>query len=59
MTPMETLIKGLQDIKDRTRWDPEVDHIDADKLLLEFIDNPEVTKFFEGPSDQMITMWYA
>lgn len=34
--------------------DPEADHLNADELLLEFINDPEVTKAFE-----YIEKWYA
>lgn len=35
-------------------YDPEADHIEADKLLLAFIDDGEVAAAFEA-----IAKWYA
>lgn len=34
--------------------DREADHLEADRLLLEYIDDPEVTKAFEN-----IPKWYG
>lgn len=34
--------------------DPEADHCNADKLLLEFINDPEVSRLFHD-----IEKWYA
>lgn len=48
----EELIKKLKE--ECNTDDPEMDHIKADRLLLEFIDDELVTEAFKN-----IEMWYA
>lgn len=53
----EKLLERLQSISEAQysgRWDGEQDHIDADKLLLEYINDSEITKAFNH-----IHKWYA
>ena len=46
---IEELVKALENLSGG-----EEDHMEADDLLLTFIDNPEVTRAFER-----IDKWYA
>jgi len=50
----QELVKALKAIVERKSGDPETDHIEADELLLEYIDNEEVKEAFGA-----IEMWYA
>lgn len=50
---IEDLIKRLTDIS-KNGYDSEADHIKADKLLLEFINDERVTVAFD-----YISKWYA
>lgn len=50
---IEKLIEELNKIA-KNAYDEESDHSQADKLLLEFINNEEVTKAFNS-----IDKWYA
>jgi hypothetical protein len=49
----EELLKFLRDHEGAT-GDPEVTHIEADRALLAYINDDEITKAFEA-----ITKWYA
>lgn len=51
---IEELREGLLKILNRTGQDEEVDHADADDLLLEYINDREVTDTYEA-----IDKWYA
>ena len=51
---IEELRSRLREIADRRLKDAEVDHGVADGLLLEFINDPEVTKAYSD-----IEKWYA
>ena len=52
---METLKELIDKLKLlNNNGDEEINHIDADNLLLEYINNPEVTKAFHD-----IKKWYA
>jgi len=53
---LKDLINRLEYIRTRTMSgkDEEDDHIDADKALLEFIGDPEVTEAFHS-----IRKWYS
>lgn len=51
MTKQE-LLEKLEELHDG--WDHEANHSIADKLLLEFINDPEVTEAFDK-----IEKWYA
>ena len=53
MTRADLLAK-MRDIRDRGGKDPERDHSDLDDLLLEYINDPVVTKVFER-----VEKWYA
>lgn len=53
MTIEELRLKLLA-IEDHSRGDNERDHIYADDLLLEFIGDPEITKFYRQSG-----FWYA
>lgn len=44
----------LRRLRDEVSADPESGHLEADRALLEFIDDPEVTEAFEA-----IAKWYA
>ena len=49
---LETLLRTLHEIRRRggpnqLNVDIEADHIEADKALLDYIDNPDVTDVFE------------
>jgi hypothetical protein len=51
------LILALKAIIQRQKtdsFDPECDHVDADELLLAYINDPDVTKTFND-----IEKWYA
>jgi hypothetical protein len=48
------LVKALRKLKTDPNLDIEDVHVEADRLLVEFIDDPEVTKAFED-----IDKWYA
>lgn len=48
---LEKLLNRLKDLKDA---DPEWGHSEADKALLEYINNSEVTEAFEE-----IDKWYS
>lgn len=45
------LIKQLQSLEN---FDPEVSHVQADKLLLEYIDDEDIEAAFEA-----VEKWYA
>jgi len=49
----EQLIQRLKDLA-YDQLDEEMEHIDADNALLEFINDPEITKAYEA-----INKWYA
>lgn len=49
----DELLAGLKTISDEIH-DPEVAHIAADKLLLKFIDDKEITEAYKK-----IDKWYA
>lgn len=51
---IKTLIEQLKELATNPDFDPEEDHIKADDLLLEFIDNADVTENFKA-----IEKWYA
>ena len=53
MTVRELVLR-LNDIEGRGGYDKERDHIEADELLLEYINDPLVTEAFEE-----IGKWYA
>lgn len=49
----EGILRALQELKgDHT--DPEASHIEADELLLDYINDPEITEAFEG-----VAKWYS
>lgn len=48
----ETLLKKLRDLDGAA--DPEHAHAEADKLLLEFINDEEITEAFNN-----LELWYA
>lgn len=48
----QELIQKLSAINQN--WDEEINHLMADDLLLEYINNPEVAKAFKS-----IKKWYA
>ncbi len=50
----DELIAKLKAIAESGQGDQETDHVDADRLLLEYINNAEVTKAFDA-----ISKWYA
>lgn len=50
----EELLQKLLDIAKEGRCDEENDHVDADKLLLQFINDESVTAAFDS-----IKKWYA
>lgn len=56
MPKREILIEALKGIVEKQveGKDPEADHINADKALIAFIDDVEVTELFEK-----ITKWYV
>ena len=50
---------NIKELKEKLRsinpnWDEEMNHIRADKLLLEYINNPRVTDLFNN-----IKKWYV
>lgn len=47
------LLEQLKSIHAQSR-DPEGDHVNADQLLLDYINDPEITQAFE-----LIDKWYA
>ena len=49
----EELIEGLNEIAENS-FDEECDHIEADELLLHFINDEDVKKAFDA-----IKKWYA
>ena len=49
------LLKRLDDLYKGGYYDPEEAHIKADQLLLEFINDKEVTKAY----DRIDIKWYA
>ncbi len=51
---IEELIKELKRIKDEYEHDQECAHIEADQLLLKYINNEEVTEIFDS-----IEKWYS
>ena len=48
------LIDKLKSIDDRGGRDEEVDHMEADQLLLDYINDEEITMAFDS-----IKKWYA
>ena len=50
----EKLIENLKWLYNKRGGDPEANHADADKWLLEYINDPEVTNAFNA-----IEKWYA
>lgn len=50
----EELIKSLQRLSANGGCDPESDHGEADELLLDYIDDPDVRSAFNE-----IEKWYA
>ncbi len=48
------LVEQLKKIKAEGHGDHEHDHVEADRALLAFIGNPDVTDAFDA-----ITKWYA
>lgn len=54
MTALETLRDELKKLAEKVNFVPEGDHVEADKLLLEYINDPEVTRLFNE-----IEKWYA
>ncbi len=50
----EELLEGLQRIIDSQDWDKEVSHIEADGLLMEFINDDAVYNLYNK-----IEKWYA
>lgn len=50
----EELIEKLKELKQRNEREAEGTHIEADELLLKFINDPDVSKAFED-----LERWYA
>ena len=53
MTKEELLIK-LRGLADGSRFDVEHDHVEADDLLIQYINDPDITEAFDA-----IKKWYA
>lgn len=50
----DAIVTELKEIAEGNSGDPEIDHRDADKLLLALIDDEEVTRIFDA-----IRKWYS
>ena len=50
----DEILKSLKDIKNKKTDDLEIDHVEADTLLLELIDDEEITDAFWA-----IDKWYS
>ena len=51
---MGVLLDLLRQIPKRKDYDEEVDHVDADGFLLQYIGDPEITEAYDA-----IHKWYA
>ena len=54
MNRIEDLITALEGLVNHPYHDQEVDHVKADRLLLEYINNPRVTDLYS-----QLEKWYA
>ena len=51
---LDELKAGLTEIATRNGGDPESDHLQADSLLIDYINDPEVERLFDS-----INKWYS
>ena len=50
----DALIEKLKELATAVNFDPAKDHVTADQLLLDYINDPLITKLFDE-----IEKWYA